>query len=176
MYHHKPVRSFTAAFGTDLWRIREGHVNPSAFVRGHRLQLYRVARFHDAFRRPTGDSGQGFMPAFFVTLDVDLDVGGSAQLVGNDQVDQVLKGLESLAPSPDEQARVLALDIKYRDAVVGLLTDICIGHDTHACQEVVDHFRREFDNLRVRLRRPFPALRPASWRGGRVSNGTGLVP
>ena len=66
-------------------------MDPAPLIRGHRLKFSRLACVGDALCGAFRHACQGVPATLFVALDIDLDVRLTAQLVGDDQVDQILK-------------------------------------------------------------------------------------
>ena len=83
---------------------------------GHGLQGNAAARGRDPLGHAVGQDPQAFGPALPVALHVDFDVGPALELATQDEADQEVKGSQGLAPAPDEQAGILAIDVEGKDA------------------------------------------------------------
>jgi hypothetical protein len=66
-------------------------VYPAPLVRGHRLKLFGLACVGDTLCGAFCHTRQRIPATLFVAFDIYLDVRRAAQLVGDDQVDQVLE-------------------------------------------------------------------------------------
>ncbi len=59
--------------------------------------------------------------------------------------------MQCLAAPADQQSGVLALDLKDERAILGVITNICLGHDSHSGKEVVEHLGDKLLCLSVAL-------------------------
>src|SRR6188768_1337292 len=104
-----PIRLLADRLGRDRRMIAEGEVDPAPLEGRHRLELEHLPGLHDPRRGTVGKLPQLAFPPAAVVLDVDEDPRPRSDLLGEHQVDQVLKGGQPLALAPDERAQGLLL-------------------------------------------------------------------
>ena len=66
-------------------------MDPAPLKRRHRLKFCSLARIGDTLCGACRHARQSVTATLFVALDIYLDIRRAAELVGDDQVDQVLQ-------------------------------------------------------------------------------------
>ena len=96
-----------------------------ALVGVHRLQSGGTAGFQNLFRHALSKGTKGLFPFFPVVSGVDGEADILALLTVGDQGNEVLDGIQGLAPFADDGADVAAVNVDQDCAVLGLLkTDL----------------------------------------------------
>ena len=104
--------------------LLQGDVHHPAFVGVHGLQLHPAAGTDGFFRHLAGQGGQGLFPAFTVAFHVQHQAGVFVTALVHGQVDQILQGIQGLAPPSDEDAQIVAAHGKPEDALFHLGSDL----------------------------------------------------
>src|SRR5258708_5866002 len=103
---HAALIAFTDALGADIFTIREGDMDDSAFVGWHGLEGDGAAIVADLLGHAQGQGTQ----VLFATLAVILRVNDNAHTVlgamADNQADEQLQCSQGFTAPPDEQAQI----------------------------------------------------------------------
>ena len=104
--------------------LLQGDMHHPAFVGVHGLQLHPAAGTDGFFRHLLRQGGECLLPAFPVAFHVQHQTGVLVAALVHGQIDQILQGVEGLAPAADEDAQIAAADDQPQDAFPHLVGDL----------------------------------------------------
>ena len=124
--YYAPSVTDAIANGIDVGVVRQRHVYYAALVRGHRFQCNFTSAGRDTARVSLSEVAESLVATLLIPRHVYKQVNPVPKPSTRDETDQELEGSQGLAPAPDEQAGVVAIDIEDRSTdIVPLRVDEC---------------------------------------------------